>query len=87
MECDIEPIIDPRGSATPFRNGWSIEFWVKKGDELFIPAYQDSVEQILINDLPVVKTKFTNAEFILEITSYVSDFNFIHEAEIINLTQ
>ncbi len=87
MECDIEPIIDPRGSATPFRNGWSIEFWVKKGDELFLPAYQDSVEQILINDLPVVKTKFTNAEFILEITSYVFDLKFIHEAEIINLTR
>ncbi len=84
-KCDIEPIIDQRGSAMPFRNGWSIEFWIKKEETLYIPSYQKSVEQSLVSDLPVVKTKIIEEDFILEITSYVSDSDFIHEAEIINI--
>ena len=59
---------------------------MKKDDDLFIPAYRESVEQFLVDDLPVVKTQLTYNEFKLEITSYVSEFYFIHEAELLNLT-
>ena len=85
MSCNVEPIIDQQGTATPFRNGWSIEFWIKINNDLFIPSYQNLAEQFLVDDLPIVKTKFTTEKFNLEITSYVSDSNFIHEAEIINI--
>ncbi len=85
MNCEVEPIIDQRGTATPFRNGWSVEFWVKNKNDLFIPSYQDSAIQFLVDDMPVVKTKFTTEEFVLELTSYVSDSDFIHEAELVNI--
>ncbi|MEJ2617751.1 MAG: hypothetical protein P8Z35_22540, partial [Ignavibacteriaceae bacterium] len=57
-ECDVEPIVDPRGLVTPFKNGWSIDIWLVVKDKIFLPSASETVEQNLIDDLPAVKTKF-----------------------------
>jgi hypothetical protein len=56
--CNIEPIVDPSGLITPFRNGWSIDFWLYDGDEYFFPSYSDNVYQRLINDLPIIENSY-----------------------------
>ena len=36
-DCDIEPIVDPRGLVTPFKNRWSIDVWLMVNDDIFFP--------------------------------------------------
>jgi hypothetical protein len=84
MNCDVEPIVDPRGSVMPFRNGWSIEIWIKDKDFLIFPAYEAIVEQVLEDDLPIVKTLLKKLGFILNMTAYTSNANLICSYEVVN---
>ena len=57
-ECNVEPIVDPRGLVTPFRDGWSIDVWLKVGDKILLPSTEEKAFQSLQNDLPIVITNF-----------------------------
>ncbi len=57
-ECNLEPIVDPRGMITPFVNGWSIDIWLQQGKKIFFPSKEKNVKQSLVNDLPIVKTEY-----------------------------
>lgn len=87
MNCDVEPIVDPRGSVMPFRNGWTIEFWVKHKGQLIIPAYETTIKQKLVNDLPIVRTVLEQPEFFLSMITYTSEKNLICNYEIENISQ
>jgi hypothetical protein len=56
-ECDSEPIVDPRGLITPFKDGWSIDTWMQINDEIIIPSKNNYTTQRLLNNLPVIETK------------------------------
>ena len=83
-DCDIEPIVDPRGLVTPFKNGWSIDVWLVMEDKIFFPSNSETAEQDLIDNLPVVKTgfKFSDIEFTLITYSYKD--NLYHTIKVIN---
>ena len=83
-ECDVEPIVDPRGLVTPFKNGWSIDAWLVIDDKIFLPSAAETAEQNLIDDIPVVKTKyeFENIEFTLITYSYKD--NLFFEVHVMN---
>jgi hypothetical protein len=55
-DCPVEPIVDPRGLLTPFRNGWSIDTWLAVGDRLLLPSRATRCGQRLLDDVPVVET-------------------------------
>jgi hypothetical protein len=56
--CPAEPVVDPRGAVTPFRNRWSIDVWLRVGEKVIFPSRERTVEQKLVQDLPVVLTTF-----------------------------
>jgi hypothetical protein len=87
MNCDVEPIVDPRGSVMPFRNSWTIEIWLKTNDQLIIPAYETNVKQELVNDLPIVRTILDQPEFVLSMIAYTAEKNLICNYEIENTSQ
>ncbi len=86
MNCDVEPIVDPRGSVMPFKNGWTIETWLLYNGKLIIPAYELFVEQLLEDDLPIVKTVLKHSNFVLTSTSYTADENLICKYGIKNIS-
>ncbi len=83
-DCDIEPIVDPRGLVTPFKNSWSIDVWLMVNDDIFFPSKSETAEQNLIDDIPVVKTKFIfkNLELILITYTYIDKL--FHIVNVIN---
>ncbi|MGD1008298.1 MAG: hypothetical protein ABR980_13835 [Ignavibacteriaceae bacterium] len=56
-ECDTEPIVDPRGLVTPFKDGWSIDTWMQINNDIILPSKNNYTTQTLINNLPIVETK------------------------------
>ncbi|MFP4588326.1 MAG: hypothetical protein ACLFM3_09815, partial [Desulfohalobiaceae bacterium] len=47
-DCDLYPLVDPRGLVTPFYNGWSLDFWILRQDQsILLPSRLDSVQQNL----------------------------------------
>jgi hypothetical protein len=84
INCDVEPIVDPCGSVTPFVDGWSLECWIKYNDHLIIPAYHNNVKQKLIDDLPIVETAIVEQDYILILKHYTYDDSLICEYEIEN---
>jgi len=86
MSCNVEPIVDPRGSVMPFNNGWSIELWVKYNNRLIVPAYERNVKQNLVNDLPIVKTILEQPEFVLSMIAYTAEKDLICNYELENIT-
>src|SRR4051812_8573186 len=47
-DCDWLPIVDPRGLATPYWDGWSLDGWVitADGDELIPSRLADAEQQL-----------------------------------------
>ncbi len=86
MECSTEPIVDPRGLVTPFKDGWSIDVWVITDDDIFFPSYSDEVTQELIESLPVVRTQFNCKDFILTLKTFAQGSKLIHKAAVENNT-
>jgi len=82
-ECNTEPIVDPAGLITPFKDGWSVDIWVKKGKEIFFPSRYD-VKQELINNLPVVKTSYLFMGLSCSTTAYTSGNTLVINTGIIN---
>ncbi|MFW6179448.1 MAG: hypothetical protein ACOC43_13920 [Desulfohalobiaceae bacterium] len=47
-DCDLYPLVDPRGLVTPFYNGWSLDFWILRQEQsILLPSRLDSVQQNL----------------------------------------
>lgn len=55
-DCITEPIVDPRGLITPYRNSWSIDVWYKTHDGIIFPSKLPYVRQKLVEDLPLIET-------------------------------
>ncbi len=64
-----EAIVDPRGLVTPLEDGWSLDFWVKRGEDVICPSRLEATEftQYLVNKSPVIKS--TLYKHSLKITS------------------
>ncbi len=58
MDCNTEPIVDPRGMVTPFKDGWSVDVWLMVDEKILYPSRSDSVLQELVEAYPIVKTQF-----------------------------
>lgn len=71
-DCPVEPIVDPRGMVTPFKDGWSIDVWFGEEDACLFPCQMESVRQRLIRDLPIVETSFRwrDLQFVVLAYSY-----------------
>ena len=85
-QCETEPIIDPRGFATLFRNEWSIDVWLMVNGEILFPSKSESAKQQLQNNLPIVLTEFSFHSIKLTLTSFVHDQTYFHHAELFNET-
>jgi hypothetical protein len=81
-ECNVEPIVDPRGLVTPFVNGWSIDVWMSVDNNIIVPAKQNNVQQALIINLPVVETKIHSNENHLITQVYTLNSELFVKAEI-----
>ena len=80
--CDSEPIVDPRGLITPFKDGWSIDTWMQINDEIIIPSKNNYTTQRLINNLPVIETKTKRRNDSLISCVYTFEKNLYITAEI-----
>jgi hypothetical protein len=84
MDCSIEPIVDPRGLVTPFKDGWSIDVWLIVENKIFYPSSSEKAEQYLIDDIPVIETKFEFCNIELDLISYTYKQNLYHKAIVVN---
>lgn len=85
--CPVEPIVDPRGLVTPFRDGWSVDVWLVVDGRPFFPSRLEAVEQHLVHDLPIVRTSFEADGIGCTLTSYTRDQQMYHNAEVHNRAQ
>lgn len=47
-DLPLYPLVDPRGLVTPMYDGWSLDFWIYRGNgEWFFPSRNSGVEQRL----------------------------------------
>lgn len=51
-----EATVDPRGLLTPWRDGWSLDWWVGADDRWHFPSREAAVRQQLVEGTPVVET-------------------------------
>lgn len=66
---DHEAIVDPRGLITPLYDGWSLDYWVRRRDEIIVPSRLEPADfhQSLENKSPIVRS--TIYKYLLKITS------------------
>lgn len=83
-DCSVEPIVDPAGMVTPFINSWSIDTWLKVDGEIFFPSRAAEISQKLVDNLPVVETKFNFKDIELALTTFTENKILIHQVEISN---
>ncbi|MBX2990515.1 MAG: hypothetical protein KF749_05010 [Bacteroidetes bacterium] len=83
-DCDVEPIVDPRGMVTPFRDGWSLDVWLLYDGKLYCPSQQRNVRQRLVNDVPIVETTIESGDLVLVLTTFVVKTEMVHRAEVRN---
>jgi hypothetical protein len=81
-DCNVEPIVDPRGLVTPFPNGWSIDTWLAVDEKTFFPSMSHSCVQKLIEDLPVIETKFEFEGITLNLISFSAKTLLFHRSSI-----
>ena len=55
-----EAIVDPRGLATPWLDGWSLDVWLETDGALFVPSRlpDADISQSLHDNLPIVVTEY-----------------------------
>ncbi len=49
-------LVDPRGLVTPWRGGWSLDWWIGAEDRWRFPIREAAVRQSLAGSVPVVET-------------------------------
>jgi hypothetical protein len=84
MECSVEPIVDPRGLVTPLRDGWSLDVWLEVNGVIHFPSKSATVRQRLVNDCPIVETRFVFDGVELTVTTFVVKTELVHRATIRN---
>lgn len=52
----VRAIVDPRGLVTPWRDGWSLDWWIGAEDRWHLPSREPAVRQSLVGTSPVVET-------------------------------
>lgn len=62
-----EAVVDQRGLLVPYRNAWSLDFWLSCDGELLAPSQLEYVDQKLDNTIPVVVTEFSKEN--IQVTS------------------
>ncbi len=83
-DCEIEPIVDPRGLVTPYKNSWSIDVWLIAWDKIFFPSSSEIVEQNLIDNVPVVMTQFEFNNVELKLIAYTYKDNLYYKVCTVN---
>jgi hypothetical protein len=84
--CPVEPVVDPRGMVTPFRNAWSIDVWLAVGGTIIFPSTASPVHQRLVDGVPIVETTLDAGGVRLMLTTWTEEATFIHRAAIANTT-
>lgn len=79
-DCPVEPIVDPAGAVTPFRNRWSIDVWLRTGTATLFPSRSGATQQTLLHDLPILLTTFQADGITLTLTSFTSKGVLTHSA-------
>jgi hypothetical protein len=89
LDSDREPIVDPTGLLTPWFDGWSVEFWVKKKDYLIVPSKNDDIYQYLVNQRPVVVSQFIKKDLRMRIEAFggrIDNIEYVFDAmDLVNL--
>jgi hypothetical protein len=67
-----EGTVDPRGLITPWLFSPSVDLWVLARGKLTCPSSLDSVEQSLVDDLPIVRTRFSASGLDCTWTTFVA---------------
>ncbi|MCJ7744676.1 MAG: hypothetical protein MUP40_00100 [Actinobacteria bacterium] len=67
-----EGTVDPRGLITPWFFSPSVDLWVLSGGKLTCPSELESVEQRLVDDLPIVQTRFEASGLTCTWTTFVA---------------
>jgi hypothetical protein len=83
-DCPIEPIVDPRGLLTPFRDGWSIDVWLHVDGETFFPSRADDVHQCLVEGVPIVRTSWSHHGVQVAVTAWTCDGVLFQEVQLKN---
>lgn len=78
----VEPIVDPRGLVTPFPGAWSLDTWVRIGDECFFPSRLPEVRQRLVDNLPIVETTFQAGPVEATLTSFTREDRLYHSVRL-----
>ena len=82
-ECSTEPIVDPRGLVTPFRDGWSIDVWVAVDKKTYYPS-RSPARQSLHEHYPVVITECAIDPILLRLSTFVDRTTLLHSLRVIN---
>jgi hypothetical protein len=77
-------IVDPRGLTTVEKNGWSIDIWVKVGDEIIYPSELKTVNQKTVLGAPVVETTFEISDVVVDLTAWMSEEGPVEEIHVRN---
>jgi hypothetical protein len=82
-DCSTEPIVDPRGLVTPFRDSWSIDTWIEVDGTIYFPS-QGPARQCLQGHYPIVVTEITADSLMMRLTTFVDHSTLLHSACVIN---
>ena len=72
IDSEREPIVDPTGLLTPWFDGWSVEYWVRKRNYLIVPSRNDDIYQYLVRQLPIVVSQFIKKDLRLRMEAFAS---------------
>ena len=72
LDSEREPVVDPTGLLTPWFDGWSVEFWVRKKEYLIVPSRNDDIYQYLVKQLPIVVSQFIKKDLRLRIEAFAA---------------
>lgn len=67
-----ESVVDPRGAVMPWFNGWSLDTWLKLGNQVWFPSRMPAgqVNQRLEQNLPVVVTEWEAGSIHVELRTW-----------------
>jgi hypothetical protein len=86
-DCAAEPIVDPCGLIMPLHNGWTLDTWAVVDGVAHFPSRCETVYQRLINDLPVVETRFSAGRAEVTLISYTDGGMLVHNASVRSVSQ
>ncbi len=86
-----EPIVDPRGLVSFWDGAWSLDTWLKVGDELICPSRIPNVGQSIDECAPCVITEFKTEQVFAEMETFACNIRgreaVLHCIRVQNLTR